>query len=402
MSKDYSEIKKCLCCYSSIEEVISLGDQPLANDFHRKGEITTAYPLNLMYCKKCFHCQLSRSVNPSILFKNYKYVSGTSDTGNKFFKENCDYIHTLKGKPGKILDIACNDGSQLNFFRDLGWDTYGVDPAENICPIAEKQGHKVFCDFWKPEIAKLLPKMDVITAQNVFAHTIYVDDFLDTCKMVMGENTSLFIQTSQRDMILNGEFDTIYHEHISFYNTTSMKTLVERHGLSLVKISEHSIHGRSYIFEIKLGPCVLSKNVEYTLKLEEDLGLYNKDTYCKFRMNTERSIKNLKSKIQEFKEKGFKIIGFGAAAKGQTLLCYGNVIVDYIIDENPLKIDLYSPKFNIPIVSLDHFKKDTHDNFLVIILAWNFAEEIKNKLSINKGSKNISIIEKYFPNIIMS
>ena len=398
------ELKYCLCCRNKNTLLLDLAYQPLANDFHDPGYINNIYPLRLKYCDNCFHCQLSHSVSPDILFKNYKYVSGTSNTGNRFFKENAEFINNYKNikENPKILDIACNDGSQLNAFKDLYWDTYGVDPAENICPIAEKAGHNITCGFWTDDIAKKLPIMDVITAQNVFAHTPDIDKFLQSCKLVMDKNTSLFIQTSQRDMILNGEFDTTYHEHISFYNTKSMKILTERNELILNRVLEHSIHGRSYIFEIKLEKDDNIYNVDEHLEKENNLGLYNSITYDKFRLNAEQAIENLKLTIDKYKKKGYKIIGFGAAAKGQTVVCYGNIELDYIIDESPLKIGLYSPKLNIPIVSLNHFKEDPEQKILVVILAWNFAKEIKEKLNKNKGNKNITIIERYFPKIIIN
>lgn len=396
------ELNYCLCCLNKNNILLNLGNQPLANDFHSINYINKIYPLILKICSHCFHCQLSHSVKPEILFKNYKYVSGTSQTGKDFFKWNANFIHNYYGKVGKILDIACNDGSQLNEFKKLGWKTYGVDPAENICPIAEKEGHQIYCDFWNDKIADKLPIMDVITAQNVFAHTPYIDDFLQTCKKVMNNNSSLFIQTSQRNMILNGEFDTTYHEHISFFNTKSMNILTQRNGLVLNRVLEHSIHGKSYIFEIKLQKDMNIYNIEKQLQIENNLGLYNKILYENFRINSESTIDNIKVLIQKYQNKEYKIIGFGAAAKGQTLICYGNIDLDYIIDENPLKIGTYSPKLNIPIVSIDYFKKDPNKKILIIILAWNFAEEIKEKIEKCKGNKDIVIIEKYFPNIVIS
>lgn len=399
MNGQCKELKQCLCCGEKNHLLLNLGYQPLANDFHLENEINSIYPLRLKYCSKCFHCQLSHSVSPELLFKNYKYVSGTSQTGKDFFKWNADFIHEYFGKTGKILDIACNDGSQLNPFKDLGWDTYGVDPAENICPIAESYGHKIYCDFWVDGVAEKLPIMDVITAQNVFAHTPYIDNFLQTCKKVMNDNTSLFIQTSQRDMIINGEFDTTYHEHISFYNTKSMDVLTKRNGLVLNRILEHSIHGRSYIFEIKLIKDDKIYNVDEHLKIEEKIGLYNIATYEKFRINAELSINNLKLTIENYINKGYKAIGFGAAAKGQTVICYSNINLDYIIDESPLKFNTFSPKLNIPIVPINHFKEDKDKKILIIILAWNFAKEIKEKINLNKGDKNVVMVEKYFPNL---
>lgn len=392
-------INLCLCCKSKNKLLLDLGYQPLANNFHKENELCNVYPLKLMYCINCYHCQLSHAVNPEILFKDYKYISGTSQTGLKFFKQNAEFISEYKNlKNGKILDIACNDGSQLNYFKVLGWETYGVDPAENLCPIARSKGHNIICDFWNNESALMLPIMDVIIAQNVFAHTQYIDLFLESCKLIMNRNTSLFIQTSQRDMIVNGEFDTTYHEHISFFNTKSMKLLVERNGLVLNRVLESDIHGHSYIFEIKLYKDDSIYDVDKHLENEENLGLYSNEIYMKFNLNAEKSIQNIKNEISNYD--GYKIIGFGAAAKGQTFLCYGNINLDYIIDENPFKIGTYSPKLDIPIVDINHFVNDSNNKFLVIILAWNFSTEIKEKLKRIKGDKEIIVIEKYFPEII--
>ena len=396
-------LRTCLCCQSvGLRVLLDLGLQPLANDFHKDGEISSTYPLCLMYCSNCYHCQLSHAINPDILFRNYKYVSGTSDTGKAFFKENAEDIIAYKGlEHGRVLDIACNDGSQLDYFKELGWDTYGVDPAENLCPIAEKKGHTIVCDFWTEEVAAKMPTMDVITAQNVFAHTQYLDLFLQACKLVMHENTSLYLQTSQRDMIRNGEFDTTYHEHISFYNTNSMNELVTRNGLVLNRVQEHSIHGRSYIFEVKLAKDLDRYNVPHHIEQERTLGLFSPSTYEHFRLGASRCVHALRTTLEKYKRDGYKIVGFGAAAKGQTLLCYGNIDLEYIVDENPLKIGLQSPKLNIPIVSLEEFREDTAEKILVVILAWNFAKEIKEKISNNKGDRTMVIIEKYFPDIIL-
>jgi 2-polyprenyl-3-methyl-5-hydroxy-6-metoxy-1,4-benzoquinol methylase len=197
---NYKILSFCLCCNNQNTQFLDLGEQPLANNYHEQNIICEVYPLKLMYCSECFHCQLSHAVNPEALFKTYKYVSGTSQTGLDFFKKNAQFISNYKQKIGNVLDIASNDGSQLDFFKEIGWTTYGVDPATNLCPIAKNKGHNIICDFWNENVAKQLPIMDVITAQNVFAHTQYVDEFLQNCKIIMDDNTSLFIQTSQKNM----------------------------------------------------------------------------------------------------------------------------------------------------------------------------------------------------------
>uniref|UniRef100_A0A6C0KU67 C-methyltransferase domain-containing protein n=1 Tax=viral metagenome TaxID=1070528 RepID=A0A6C0KU67_9ZZZZ len=393
------KINECLCCLEKITELLDLNEQPLANNFHNINEEDQLFPLKLNYCKKCFHCQLSHSINPEILFKNYKYLSGTSNTGMIFFKDNAKFINEYKNiENGNILDIACNDGTQLDCFKDLNWNTYGVDPAENLFNLTKNKGHNIICGFWNIEIAKQLPKMDVILAQNVFAHTQNVDDFLQSCKFLMKNTTSLFIQTSQKNMILNNEFDTIYHEHISFFNSKSMNELVNRNGLKLNNVFENDIHGTSYIFEIKLDKNN-SSNIDKIFEDECVKGLYNIKTYLDFSSNAKNCLKNLINKIDEYRNKNYKCIGFGASAKGQTVICYGDIILDYIIDENPLKIGLYSPKLNIPVVSVEHFNNDKFEKFLIIILAWNFSKEIIDKIMRLNKMCEIIIIKNYFPNI---
>lgn len=410
------ELVLCLCCKTENKLFLDLNSQPLANNYHDKNENCDVYPLRLKYCPNCFHCQLSHAVNPELLFKTYKYVSGTSQTGMTFFKDNATFIdnyYTINSNFNKyidkrILDIASNDGSQLDWFKQLGWKTYGVDPATNLAPIASKKGHHVICDFWNKNVAKELPIMNVITAQNVFAHTQYLDEFLEACKIIMDDKTLLFIQTSQKNMIINNEFDTTYHEHISFYNTKSMKTLVERNGLFLNRVLEAEIHGHSYIFEISKTKNNTNSNVSKYLKEEEEKGIYNEITYHTFNEKTQIIVSNLKQEINDFRANGYKCIGFGAAAKGQTVLCYGEINLDYIIDENPLKIGLLSPKMNIPIVSIDHFINDSNiqnngneDKYVILILAWNFATEIKEKIKKYKGNKKCIILEAYFPEIVI-
>ena len=416
----FRELNNCLCCLFKTEILLDLEYQPLANNFHELNEKEENFPLKMLFCLKCFHCQLSHAIDPSILFKNYKYVSGTSKTGMRFFKDNSEFIHNYKsinnglerpeveddGERGNsvgdsrrrlILDIAFNDGSQLDFFKQLGWTTYGIDPATNLYELTTNKGHNIICDFWNIENAKKMPVMDVILAQNVFAHTEKIDEFLQACKIIMNDTTSLFIQTSQKNMIVNNEFDTIYHEHISFFNTKSMNTLVSRNGLVLNRVLENDIHGCSYIFEIKTIKDDSIYNVDMYLTKEDDNGLYKIDTYKNFNINSKISLENLKNTINEYKNKDYKCIGFGAAAKGQTVICYGNIILDYIIDENPLKIGLYSPKMNIPIVDLKHFENDESNKFLVVVLAWNFSEEIIEKINKLNKKCEIVIIKKYFP-----
>jgi hypothetical protein len=210
----------------------------------------------------------------------------------------------------------------------------------------------------------------------------------------------LFIQTSQANMVLNNEFDTIYHEHLSFFNTKSMKTLVERCGLVLSDVFKTDIHGTSYVFVITKTDLGLTGTQEM-LDFEESKGLYNILTYPEYALKCYKATYNLKNKLEELKEDGYHLVGYGAAAKGNTLLNFGKIKLHVIIDDNPLKQNLYTPGMNIPIKGSDWI----NDSFLIstgkvafIPLAWNFYTEIKSRIKAKKDDPSDLFI-KYFPTL---
>ena len=397
----YIENKYCLACNNSqLKTILDLNNQPLANNYHR-GTRQEEYPLKLNLCDKCYHLQLSHAVNPDLMFLHYLYVSGTTQTLKDYF----DYFDetTLKYVPEakNILDISCNDGTQLDSYKKLGLQTYGIDPAKNLYDNSISKGHKIVCDYFNLNTIHKFDnqaKFDIITAQNVFAHTRYTNDFLESCRQLMHDNSVLFIQTSQANMVLNNEFDTIYHEHLSFFNTKSMKTLVERCGLVLSDVFKTDIHGTSYVFVITKKD--LGRNgVKEMLEFEEENGLYNILTYPEYALRCYKATYNLKNKLQQLKEEGYLLIGYGAAAKGNTLLNFGKIDLDFIIDDNPLKQGLFTPGRNIEIISSDclsDFHKDKKIAF--IPLAWNFFKEIKSRIEAKRNNKDDLFI-KYFPGL---
>lgn len=387
----YKRLTKCLCCENpDLFVVLDLQSQPPANSFHKPEEVLSNYELKLMGCDNCWHTQLSIAVDPKELFSNYLYVSGTSQTLKEYFDWNADQCTNIVSKVGKVLDIACNDGTQLDSFKDRGWLTYGVDPAENLYSTSSEKGHEVICDFWNTKVASTLPKMDLITAQNVFAHTSEVDEFLQACKLVMHLDTKLFIQTSQANMFENNEFDTIYHEHISYFSVSSMKSVVERNGLHLNHVWKPNVHGMSYMFEIGKLPKE-SPNVKDELQNEKFR--HNRNFYIKYRANAMRCLNELKEYIEK---QTTKVIGYGAAAKGMTVLNAGGIKLDYIIDDNPLKQGLLCPGSNIPVQNSSIL--NTEGNLIIIPLAWNFYNEIYNKIKYLRPASD-DVFIKYFPNL---
>ncbi len=228
---DFTVLDSCLACASAgLTKLLDLNTQPLANSYHQIGESLPEFPLGVNLCTRCFHVQQFVAVNPDLMFKDYLYVSGTSTTLLEYFdwfaKRLDEKYGAGFGVQKSVLDIACNDGTQLAAFKKYGWDIYGVDPAENLLERSRAVGGTIVCDYWNLETAQAMgKKFDVLVAQNVFAHVGDPFGFLEACKKAMHEGSKLHIQTSQADMFAHGQFDTIYHEHISFFSARSMRTL---------------------------------------------------------------------------------------------------------------------------------------------------------------------------------
>lgn len=395
------ELDKCLCCDSDkLRLTLDLGVQPMANSFKKtEDEDELKFPLRLNLCEECTHLQLSHAVNPDLLFKNYLYVSGTSQTLKDYFDWFADYtLEFFDKKPTSVLDIACNDGTQLDSFKDRGFTTYGIDPAENLYELSSKN-HEVICDYFTDAyVYKLKQKnIDVINAQNVFAHNSYPVDFLKMCKEIMHDDSVLFIQTSQADMVRNNEFDTIYHEHLSFFNANSMSALAQRAGIHLIGIKKTPIHGNSYVFVFSKTERD-SSTVKEVLAEEQSIGLQNLDTYAKYSERCQLLVQDLKVLLDNYKKEGYIVAGYGAAAKGMTLINYADLFLDFIIDDNPLKQGRFTPGKDIEVVPIDVLDHVSEMKVVFVPLAWNFFTEIKNKIKAKRDNKD-DIFIKYFPKI---
>jgi ubiquinone/menaquinone biosynthesis C-methylase UbiE len=393
--------ERCLSCDNkNLKVILDLGNQPLANNYH-KGEHQEEFPLMLNLCFDCYHLQLSHTVNPDLMFKHYLYVSGTTQTLRDYFDSFA--VKTLEYFPEakNILDIACNDGTQLDSYKKLNLNTYGIDPAENLFEISKSKGHDIICDYFNSNTIDKFGDntFDIITAQNVFAHTKNTKDFLVSCKKIMNDKSILFIQTSQSNMVINNEFDTIYHEHLSFFNTNSMKILVERCGLILSDAFKTDIHGTSYVFVIAKTDYLNKDGVKKMIELEKEKKLYNILTYPNYALKCYKSVIDLKSSLENFKSQGYILIGYGAAAKGNTLLNFGKINLDIIIDDNPLKQNLYTPGTNILIIGSEYLKQLKEESKVLFIpLAWNFYDEIVKRIK-NKRNNDKDLFIKYFPEL---
>lgn len=402
----YKSLSKCVACGSDhLVPVLDLGKQPLANSYKlNKEDVQEEYPLAINRCDDCYHVQLTHAVDPHLMFDDYLYVSGTSKTGHEHFAQfAADYVNLsdrLNPKLEKsVLDVGCNDGTQLDYFKKLGWNTFGVDPAVNLLELSS-HNHDIFCGYLDEDYVEKMngKKFDLITAQNVFAHTADPLYFLLMAKELMNDDSLLCIQTSQANMIINNEFDTIYHEHISFFNTNSMDKLCQRAGLNLVSVDLYPIHGTSYVFVISKNPNH-KKNIEERLKFETDNGIFKPETYVKYAARCDEIVEELVKAVSDYtrNDVGWFAVGYGAPAKGMTLLNYSGLKLDFIVDDNPLKQGRFTPGSSIPIYPAS--KLDDHNDAIIFVpLAWNFYDEIKKKIIARRNNQYDKFC-LYFPTV---
>lgn len=385
-SQPIQKIDNCLACGSdNLMPVLDLNTQPLANSY-KKGKYAAeeSYPLAINVCKNCHHVQLTHMVDPDLMYKDYLYVSGTTKTYLDYMDWFGPFCREKHGDPKSVLDIGCNDGSQLNVFKSMGLDTYGVDPAVNLYPLSS-ENHNVCCGYFDDNYKQ---KVDLIISQNSFAHNQNPLEFLLNSKNNLNPNGLIFIQTSQSNMITHNEFDTIYHEHISFYNIKSMKMLCNRAGLNLIDVVKTPIHGISYVFIISAD-----REAPYTIDnliaMETVSGLYNDVTYQEYSETCLKSVEKSKNYIDSMKKNGAIIVGYGAPAKGNTFLNFSKIRMDFIVDDNKLKQGMFTPGSSIPIVSSDDIKNLNPDVFVVFVpLAWNFFKEIKQRIKAIRNNPN--------------
>ena len=397
------ELSRCLACDGfHLLLCLDLGQQPLANAFKASpDEPQQEYRLAVNLCERCFHLQLTHAIHPDLMFKHYLYVSGVSGVYREYLDWFARFSVNEYGSPegrgaSSALDIGCNDGTQLDSYKSRGLSTFGVDPARNIHAVSTGKGHNVFCGYFDEFTSGRT--FDIINAAHVFAHNRTPHSFLLKCKALMHEHSLLFIQTSQANMVQNGEFDTIYHEHLCFFSASSMRALAARAELPLVDILTSDVHGTSYIFVLSKSR-VPAARVAETLTKEAAAGLTKSETYAKWSARCANTAAILSRTVSNHTG---RIVGYGAAAKGNTLLNFAKIRVDVIVDDNPLKQNKFTPGMCIPVVSADYIGEIPVDEPVWFIpLAWNFYDEIRAKILQIRGKRAGDRFVRYFPEVIV-
>jgi 2-polyprenyl-3-methyl-5-hydroxy-6-metoxy-1,4-benzoquinol methylase len=369
------------CDSQSLEEILDLGNQALANDFNVSKSPDQLFPLALNYCHRCSHLQLTHSVERTRLFDEYQYLSGTSQTLIRDFDVFAERVHKEFGA-GKVLDVACNDGSQLDSFKSKGWETFGIDPAKNLFELT-KHRHTIVCDYLQSKHGETF-QTDVVTAQNVMAHTPNPSEMLQVMSSIA---PVCFTQTSQAEMIQNNQFDTIYHEHISFFSEHSFYELSQRVNFPLVSIEKRSIHGKSFLF----------RNQRSGYWIDKPRKLLHEEV-VEFAQNTSIIRMNLDLELKRLRKQGYQLVGYGAAAKGMTVMNSIEENLDFIVDDSPLKQNKLTPTKKTPIYATSSLS-DVETDFVLILLAWNFKDEVLRKV-MNQVKRPFKVLE-YFPKVLV-
>ncbi len=380
-----------VCKGKNLHKVISLGSMPLANAFLKKEDLNKSennFPLEAYFCSDCSFVQLLDIVNPEILFRDYVYVSSTSPVFIEHFRQLAGKVTSQFNlrKGDFVVDVGSNDGILLRPFKEMGMEVLGIDPAEKIAALATESGIETLPLFFGAEaakdIAKKKGKAKIITATSVFSHVDNLDDFTFGVRELIADDGVFIIEVYYLKSLLEKNlFDTLYHEHLSYFTLKTMSRLMERLGMEVFDADKTDTHGGSLrvFIQKKNGPHKKTDNVK--LFLNEEQHLSDILTYKKFAEKIERNKEALVRLLLGLKSKGKTIVGYGAPAKGNTLLNYfgiGTELLDYIVDDSKWKQGLYTPGMHIPVSGPEQLSNKKPD--YILILAWNFADSIISKL----------------------
>ena len=384
--------QKRTCCRACESErltlFLELGEQPLANAFLASvDEFATeaAYPLNVYFCESCSLVQLLDVIDPAVLFGNYIYVTGTSDT---IATHNAAYARTVTGLLGLgphdlVVEAASNDGSLLKEFKALGVGTLGVEPASNLAEVARQNGIATEARFFNSDTARGLRqtygRAKAVIGNNVLAHVDDTIDFLRGARDLLDDGGMVIFEVPYLVELLDRlEYDTIYHEHLCYFSVMALQRLCESAGLGIARVDRVPVHGGSLrIYAAAQNGHTAGMDMA---DAERRAGLDSIDRYRRFAAEVARSREMLRDLLCRLRSQRRTLAGYGAPAKGNTLLNYCGIdtsFLPYTVDKNERKVGLYTPGMHIPTRPVSALLGEQPDD--VLILAWNFAAEIMSQ-----------------------
>ena len=404
---------KCRFCFSEVDfEFLDLDNSPLSNSLLTKKQLDLSedyYPLKILVCKECFLVQVEENINSEIIFCNdYVYFSSYSSSWLTHCKQYVQMIiKRLKlTNDSKIIEIASNDGYLLQYFIKQNIPVIGIEPTDSTADAAMKKGINTIKKFFNIELAKSFIEKNIqanlIICNNVFAHVPDINNFVEGLKILLAEKGTITLEFPHLLNLINKtQFDTIYHEHYSYFSCITAKMIFQKHGLEIYDVDEIPTHGgslRLYVKHIDDHTNSISNSVFKLLEKEVKNGM----DQINFYMGFQEKVNLLKNRILSFlnnKKSDNKLIAaYGAAAKGNTLLNYCGIkkdLIQFVVDKSPFKINKYLPGSHIPIVSESKIKELKPD--FILIFPWNIKNEIMEQLSYIKewDGKFVTVIPDF-------
>lgn len=402
--------KKCRFCDSILSRtLIDLGMSPLANSYLTRDLLSNEkfYPLHVFVCENCFLVQLEEIQTPVDIFTNYAYFSSYSETWLNHAREYVEMMllqHKINQK-SFVVEIASNDGYLLQYFKEKNIPILGIEPAENIAKKALEKDIPTMNRFFNTELAMDLVSMgksaDLVIANNVLAHVPNLNDFVKALKIILKPDGIITIEFPHLlELIKNNQFDTIYHEHFSYFSLITAQKIFAYHKLVIFDVEQLDTHGgslRIYVRHLENQKIADNERVNKILIKEKEFGLDKISNYEKFSKNAFRIKQTLIEFLEESKKQSKKVVCYGAPAKGNTLLNYCQItsdLIQYTVDKNPFKQGMYLPGTHIPIMAPKKIEETKPD--YVLILPWNLKDEIMQQIDFIRkwGGKFVIPIPK--------
>lgn len=395
----------CRGCFSNkIYKFFDLGSLPLAGGFLNKKDILyeKKFRLTIYFCSNCGLVQILDIVNPNILFKKYFYLSSVIKSLSAHFKKYSVFLkkNYLLTKQSQLLEFGSNDGILLRHFKNSRKiKVFGIDPSKNVSKIAQDNDLNITVDYFTQESARKLlrkfGKMNVVSGSNVFAHVDNIHEILKAVKILLKRGGVFIIEVHYLyDLLKDFQYDTLYHEHLSYYSVSSLNNIFRLEQLKIVDVQHLPMHGGAIrvVSAFENSDIKIKPSVSRFIKNEKIYKLNKLETYMNFKKQCNNHRKKLVKLLKNIKASKKTIVGYGAPGRGTTLLNYCNInnnILDYIVDSSPLRIGKYMPGVHIPIYYVNKSRKNPPNFFLV--LAWNYIKSIlkqEDKLK-KKGVKFI-------------
>jgi len=389
-------VKSCRFCGAELEQSFAdLGMSPISNAFLRADQLTSMepfYPLHAYVCSKCFLVQLDEFESAGNIFDaHYAYFSSFSESWlahcEKHVRQMTERLEL--DEQSQVVEIASNDGYLLQYFVQAGIPALGIEPARNVAAAAEARGVRTLVSFFGGKVAAELAESgttaDLIIGNNVLAHVPDLNDFVAGLATLLKADGTISLEFPHLLCLMeNNQFDTIYHEHFSYFSLQTVTRVFDAHGLRVYDVDRLSTHGGSLrVYGCHKASSALkgSGAVAALLAEEQRKGLLNLDTYKQFAENVRETKRKLLGFLIGAKRQGKVIVGYGAAAKGNTLLNYCGVqrdFIDYVVDRSPHKQNRFLPGTHIPVYSPEKILETRPD--YVLILPWNLKDEIVQQM----------------------